>query len=120
MKKFVAVCFAMTTLGLNTFGETNAVPATASSLTKAEPQGQKVVIKPKTASSPGNSVYHSSEVPPAQIAAFHRIDKQNLLTPPNKNRDFGAMMEAMFHPGNDVGGPTCIRGAIITVFPPAH
>jgi hypothetical protein len=110
MKRVIMVCFMLIVPGLSSFGLTNAVPPMVQSSASPKQQEQKAVPKPKTAGAPSEgTVSHGSEIPPAQVATFHRIKEGGLLTPQKTTRDVGAMLDGLF-PSED-------KGVIVIIFP---
>ena len=118
MKRIVVLSLVLILQGLNSFGQTNAVPPTGHSV--ARPEGQKPGSKPKTA---GNSAVptqgalsRSTEAQPADLAAIRRISREGLLLPRGSKVDW-AFMERLFRSENDQMGDTCIRDTVVTIFP---
>jgi len=107
--------------GLSSFAETNAAPPKVHSLIVPKQSEQKAVVKPKIAgASAEGSVYHRSEISPAQLATIRRVEKEGLFTPQKNNRDLGAMLDSIFSPGNNQAGNAEVGSAIVTIFPPAR
>ena len=122
MKRIVILCCVLILQGLNSFGQTNAVPPTGRSV--ARPEGQKAVSKSKTAGDSAvpsqGTVSRSSAAQPADLAAIRRIRREGLLTPRASKIDFGAMLNGVFRSGNDQMGEACICDTVVTIFPTGH
>jgi len=121
VKIVVVFCSVMILQGLNTFGQTNAVPPTSHVPPHPELQGQKAASKPKKVGTlPGGTLSHNAGIQPPQLSTFHRIKRESLLTPQEAKIDFGADLQAIFQPENDQIGETRIRDTIVTIFPTGH
>jgi hypothetical protein len=119
VKRIVILCCVLILQGLNSFGQTNAVPPTGQLVPR--PEGQKAVSKPKTAGDSAvptqGTLSRSTEAQPAELGAIRRISREGLLMPRGSKIDFGAMMERIFRSENDQMGETCIRDTVVTIFP---
>jgi hypothetical protein len=121
MKRIVVLSVVLILQGLNSFGQTNAVPPAGQSL--ARPQGPKAVSKPETARNSAvpnqGTLTRSTEAQAADLAVIRRISREGLLKPRSSRIDW-AYMERMFRSENDQMGDTCIRDTIVTIFPPGR
>jgi hypothetical protein len=119
MKRVVVLSFVLILQGLNSFGQTNAVPPTGRSVARSE--APKPVSKPKTAGDSAvpsqGTLSRSTEAQPADLAAIRRISRERLLLRRGSKIDFGAIMGRIFRSENDQMGETCIRDTVVTIFP---
>jgi hypothetical protein len=122
MKRIVILCSVLVLQGLNSFGQTNAVPPTGQPV--ARPEGQKAVSKPKTAKTAGATavpsqgiVTRGTEAQSADLATIRRVQREGLLTPRATKTNYEAALEGIFRPVNDQMGETCIRDTVVTIFP---
>ena len=119
MKRIVVLSLVLILQGLNSFGQTNAVPPTGRPV--ARPEGQKAVSKPKTAGDSTvptqGTLSRRTEARPAGLAAIRRIWREGLLNRRESKKDYGAELEAIFRSRNDQMGETCICDTVVTIFP---
>jgi hypothetical protein len=122
LKTIVVLCSVLVLHGLNSFGQTNAVPRPGYPVPpRRQLQKQNLVAGLNAVSisgiSPRASLRRGLEIQPAPEARFRQIDRDGLLKPQISKNDPGAALEAIFQNENDPSGETVIRSPLVTIFP---
>ena len=124
MKKLAIFCLVLGLQGLNSFGQTNAVPSKAHPAPKPKPEAQKEPAKQEnTEAAPVVPEWVDLNYRPAHkrgiLQAFREGNQQHKTKVAGEyySKNSETALELVFRWPNDQAGATSIRDAVVPLFP---